>query len=144
MLGVKLYTNLCLSSPLQSVQKKTQTHRYLYKLTFPKNGYKIKNFLWLLFPAFALCEWLYIYNLLHLSQFYPSNLHKNMLPSKFSPASNNSRPATFCAKKYIIRGAMIGKVVYDEVVACGSIILQSKTVWGRYSSVNSKKNTENR
>ena len=28
---------------------------------------------------------------------------------------------------------------YDEVVACGSITLQAKTVWGRYSSVDSKK-----
>ena len=29
---------------------------------------------------------------------------------------------------------------YDEVVACGSITSQSKTVWGRYSSVDNKKN----
>ena len=28
---------------------------------------------------------------------------------------------------------------YDEVVACGSISFQSKTVWGRYWSVNKKK-----
>ena len=28
---------------------------------------------------------------------------------------------------------------YDEVVAFGSITLQSKTVWGRYSSVDTKK-----
>ena len=35
---------------------------------------------------------------------------------------------------------------YDEVVACGSITSQSKTVWGRYSPVDSKncnKNSQN-
>ena len=30
-------------------------------------------------------------------------------------------------------------LTYDEVVACGSITLQSKTVWGRYLSVVSNK-----
>ena len=29
--------------------------------------------------------------------------------------------------------------IYDEVVACRSISLQSKTVWGRYSSVDNNK-----
>ena len=28
---------------------------------------------------------------------------------------------------------------YDDVVACGSITFQSKTVWGRYSLVDTKK-----
>ena len=56
----------------------------------------------------------------------------SMFPTKYLAAKTTNKACLVDGKTCLPDG-------YDEVVAWGSTTLQSKTVWGRYSSVDNKK-----
>ena len=75
------------------------------------------------------------YSWLHLKQLQTLNLHHQHLFSISNTESLEEKKWSRLTISYSLVLINCRWGSYDEVVPCGSITLQSKTVWGRYSSV---------